>query len=254
MSLYILPALIGIVMGAGFVLMRTFPSSVVAAIPAVAIVLTFVLYGVSVRRSMSHVALFRLIFPGVFLVIGSGLFSTILNRQSIYVVFSVLASVLTMWFVSIAIQYVRRLERYQPPALEMLSAALNILSVFFVVSWLFAFIVFFGPAVWKILLPGALVFALFFFHSLGSSGADHEERLLVSGVATLLASEALGVFSFLPFGYFTLAVVLMIAVLFLYGMAWAHLERRATRRALKMYGGIALAGMVLTLITTRWTP
>src|SRR3989338_9927729 len=150
MSLYILPALIGIVMGAGFVLMRTFPSSVVAAIPAVAIVLTFVLYGVSVRRSMSHVALFRLIFPGVFLVIGSGLFSTILNRQSIYVVFSVLASVLTMWFVSIAIQYVRRLERYQPPALEMLSAALNILSVFFVVSWLFAFIVFFVTAVLNI--------------------------------------------------------------------------------------------------------
>lgn len=233
--------------------MRTHPSTVVAVIPGGAITLTFLLYGVSVRRAMSHVALFRLVFPGVFLVVGSGLFSTILDRTSTYTIFAVLASLLVMWFVSVAIQYVRRSERYQPPALEMLSVTFNVLSVFFLVSWLFGFVVFFGTATWKILLPGAVVFALFFFHSLGSSGGEHEERLLVSGVATLLASEALGVLSFLPFGYFTLSVVLMIVVLFLYGMAWAHLERRSLRRALKLYGGIALAGAVLTMLTARWT-
>lgn len=254
MNFYFLPTLMGVLMGVGFLLMRTNPSAVVAVIPGSAIILTFVLYGVSARRALSHVALFRLVFPAVFLVVGSGLFSTILNRTATYVVFSVLASLLVAWFVSVAIQYVRRSELYQPPALEMLSVTLNILSVFFVVSWLFGFVVFFGTSVWKIILPGAVAFALFFFHSLGSGGGEHEERLLVSGVVTLLASEALGVLSFLPFGYFTLSVVLMIVVLFLYGMGWAHLERRSTLRALKMYGGISLAGIVLTLMTTRWTP
>ncbi|MDO8435628.1 MAG: hypothetical protein Q7S89_03055, partial [bacterium] len=165
MVLYLLPTLIGIVMGGGFWLMRLHPNAAVAVIPASAVVLTFLLYGVSARRSMSHVALFRLVFPGVFLVVGSGLFSTILDSTGAYAIFAILASLLSAWFVSIAIQYVRRSERYQPPALEMLSVTLNVLSVFFIISWLFGFVVFFGTAVWKILVPGSVVFALFFFHS-----------------------------------------------------------------------------------------
>lgn len=252
--LRLLPILTAVILGMGFVLMRKVVESVVFVIPSVTLLLTILLYTVSAQRKTSHAELFRLLFPGVFFVITSGLFATILDHWASYYLFTVLASVLIAWYVLVCVQYLKRLETYQPPALEMLSITLNLLSLFFAFSWLFAFVVFFGTAIWKITIPGALIFGLFFIHSLWDVGADKGERWLLCGVLILLSVEALGVASFLPFGYFSLSVLLTLIVLFLHGLGRARLEGRSVQRAFRLYGGVLIIGTILTILTTRWTP
>lgn len=105
---------------------------------------------------------------------------------------------------------------------------------------------------WAVVLAVGVLTFLLSLHVLGRASLPLSRRIFWSGILTLLVSELLAAFAFLPLSYLVVSGVLFVAFYVTLHLLQRHLYDRLTPRLIHEYLVLGLVAASLVLGTARW--
>ena len=144
-------------------------------------------------------------------------------------------------------------KRYQPYALENISGALNLISVFLITTASFNFVILFGVTHWIVSLVVTAVVLLITIQTLWASKIPINKNWLSQLSLTLVIFQILFVSYYLPTSPLVIAILIAIAYYTLINIIRHNLIGTLDRDVLRRYFVIGLVVIVLAFLSARWT-
>jgi len=246
------PFLVGLVMALGAMALFWFPAQIIWVI-GVALVLLFLLLARLIGWSFNKLDFWLFLSPAFFLAVAAFFLLLFLEGSGMKILVITLATFLIWLFAENLFAFLHLPRAYQVNALEHLSLVVNVVSIYFFSTALFATRLFLSAPLW-LLVP---IFAVVTFVLAVSTFwicKTEKERLLPNALGgTLLATELFVVLTLLPGGFFPNAALLTLFFYLFLGIVRAKLLNKLNKSILKRY---LLTVALLTLIiifTARWT-
>lgn len=144
-------------------------------------------------------------------------------------------------------------NRYQPYALENISGALNLITIFLVVAGAFNMIILFSASHWLIILGVALVVMIITTQTLWSSKLANRKNWLSQFTLIFIILQILFVSYYLPVGPLVIGILVVTVYYSLINFLRHNLLGTLDQRVVKRYFVIDLIIMIITFLTARWT-
>jgi len=211
-----------------------------------------ILFGLT-RGKIESREIWPFLLPPFFLI-GSSFIFLFFVEGLLYKHLFVLLIVFLWWiFIENIFLFFHQPVRYQPYALENISAYLNLVTVFFIGSSFHSFILFLGFS--SSLLTLFIFIAIFFLvmQMIWINNLSARHNLFLIGILALLISELFWVTKFLPSGYLANGIILAIGYYFLTGIVRHWILKSLDRQVVKRYLWISGLSLLVIVITARWT-
>ncbi|OGL95843.1 hypothetical protein A2348_00325 [Candidatus Uhrbacteria bacterium RIFOXYB12_FULL_58_10] len=250
----ITPFLIGIVTALGFVallVLRFHPFVVMGAVLLLVIILYARLTAFEPRSFQSWMLVGT---PSLFLLTSFGLM-LFLERPLAQTALAVFVSLFAFFFAEHVFSYVHVPVNYETYAIEHMSLAMNVASVFFVSVAAFGtrvFLTAFAP-LWLLTVIFFAVSLFVIFGTLWASKVDVRQARLYALCGALLVTEVFMTVSYLPTGFYTNAALIALTAYLFLGLTRAHFVEKLSPSTVKRY--VITSSILLTAIlgTSQWT-
>lgn len=188
-----------------------------------------------------------------FLALSSFCLLFFVEGSSMKIIIITLATCLVWLFAENLFSYLQLPHTYQVNALEYLSLVINVVSVYFFTTGLFAARLFLGLPLWLTvpLFAGAILIMI--FTTLWICKIDKERLKTNTLGGTVLFVELFIVFTLLPSGFFPNAALLTLIFYLFLGIVRANLLGKLNKAILKRYLLAAVVLAVIVVWTARWT-
>lgn len=143
--------------------------------------------------------------------------------------------------------------RYQPYALENITAYLNLVTVFLMGSSFHGLILFLGFSSAPLIIFTFLVTLLLVIQIIAINKISIKKNVLLISVLALLVSEMFWVTKFLPSSYLVNGTIIAISFYFLTGIVRHWFLESLDKKVVKRYLGISIIVLLIIAITARWT-
>lgn len=247
----ITPFFIGLTIALGFVAVAT-----LGVHPAVGLSVPFVLVAILLARlvggSVRHFSFWYFVgTPLLFLGSSFGLLF-FLEYPTERAGLAVITSLMVFFFAEQLFSYVHTPANYQAYAIEHLSLAMNVITLFFLSAVGFGLRLFLQLPLY-LLAPVFLVVAAFaIYGTLWVSKVEHKQALPYALAGAILTTELFSVIMFLPTGFYTNAAMLALFVYLFLGLTRARFMDQLTRPTVQRY--LVIGGGLFAAIvgTARW--
>ncbi|HBR80699.1 MAG: hypothetical protein UX09_C0046G0015 [Candidatus Uhrbacteria bacterium GW2011_GWE2_45_35] len=246
------PILVALTVIAGSLALFWFPTQpfVVAGL---ALALLFILLSRLADWNFKKIDAWILLGIPFLLAVSSFFLLLFLEGNGMKILVITLATCLIWLFAENLFTYLHLPAAYQVNALEYLSLVVNVVSVYFFTTALFAVRLFLSAPLWK-LVP---FFALFVFALTAATFwvcKIEKEKVLVNSLGgTILFCELFVVFSFLPASFFSNAGLLTLFFYLFLGIVRSQLLEKLNKIVLRRYLVTVFIIALLIVWTARWT-
>jgi len=246
------PILIGLTIALGAMALFWFPAALFWVIGISLLVLFFLLSRL-VDWKFKKLDTWALIGIPFLLAVSSFSLLLFVEGQNMKIIIISLATFLVWLFAENLFTYLHLPKAYQVNALEYLAMVVNVLSVYFFTTALFAVRLFLSLPLWLV-VP---VFVVLIFVAIATTlwaCKISKERLLPYALGgTGLATELFVVFTLLPSGFFPNATLLTLFFYLFLGIVRAQLLNKLNKAVIKRYFLAVVLITILTIWTSRWT-
>lgn len=250
--LRIIPFLIGLTMALGAMALFWFPIHLIWVIGASLAILFFLLARL-IGWTFGKLD-FWLFLSSPFLLAVSAFFLLLfLEGNGLKVLVITLATFLIWLFAENLFAYLHLPRAYQVNALEYLSLVVNVVSVFFFSTALFATRLFLSAPLWIIIPVFVIVVFILSSATLWLCKIEKERLLANAAGGTLIMTELFFVLTFLPGGFFPNAGLLTLFFYLFFGIVRARILNKLNKQILKRYLLIVTLLTFIIILTARWT-
>jgi hypothetical protein len=195
----------------------------------------------------------QFLIPPVFLV-GASYVILFFIEGVLYTQFFIVFVVFLLWnFIENTFLFLYQPVRYQPYALENISAYVNLITVFCIGASFHSSILFLGTSgaistVFIFLVTFILIMQMLWINKIVIKG-----NYFVTGVIALIVAEMFWATIFLPSSYLVNGIVIAISYYFLVGIFRYWLLKSLDKKVFKRYIIISVSVFLLVAVTARWT-
>ena len=138
--------------------------------------------------------------------------------------------------------------------LHFIEEIFTLLAAFFALYVLWAWVFFFTPLWWVVILLTMVIFFPIFFQAFYKMGNVSRLALLNTLVATLIIGETTWAILFTPVYFLTASVMIFSVFYLIYMLGNLHYEGRLNKKKLIFQTSLILTVFILTLLSSPWQP
>ncbi|MFA6410067.1 MAG: hypothetical protein WCW26_00615 [Candidatus Buchananbacteria bacterium] len=188
----------------------------------------------------------------VFLFSSGLLFLLFLEGTITKQLFSVVLVVLLGVFLEVIFVWFHLRPKYQPNALENISAHLNLITIFLTACGFFSLIVFLNISVWVLALGFFVISAILNYQLIWISGTTWSVGYPYITAITVAITEIFLAASFLPTSFYVSGLIVTVSYYLMTGLAQNWLIDIKEARVVKRYLLIGVVSLIIILITAKW--
>ncbi|MFA6391518.1 MAG: hypothetical protein WCW66_02015 [Patescibacteria group bacterium] len=196
--------------------------------------------------------IWQFLVPPVFLI-GSSYILLFFVEGTLYAQLFILFVIFLFWiFIENTFLFLYQPVKYQPYALENISAYVNLVAVFFMAASFHSSIIFLGTSgsistIFVFIFTLVLVIQMLWINKIVPRG-----NYIVAVVLALLVAEIFWATVFLPSGYLVSGLIVAISYYFLVGIFRYWLLKSLDRKVFKRYIIISVSVLVVIALSARW--
>ncbi|MFA6272572.1 MAG: hypothetical protein WC693_05735 [Patescibacteria group bacterium] len=197
--------------------------------------------------------IWQFLIPPVFLIASAYIFIFFVEGVISTQLFIFFVVFLYGVFIENTFLYLYQPVKYQPYALENISAYVNLVSVFFMGASFHSNMVFFGTsgamsALFVLIFTYVLVIQMIWINKIVLKG-----NYTVAGMLALLVAEIFWATVFLPSSYLVNGIIIALSYYFLVGIFRYWLLKSLDRKVFKRYIIISVSVFIVVALSARWT-
>lgn len=218
----------------------------------VALALTFLSVWQLTGQSLSNKKFWRFLITPLIFLAGSLLFLSFLEGFYWRQFFCLITAVLLGVFLEMIYLWFHRRPKYQPNALENISAHLNLLTVFLLASSAYSLIIFLAFPLWLLLILFALSVLILTYELCWVDNVIFPASWPYLVVITLITLEVFLAVSFLPNSVYISGLIVAVVYYLMTGLARNWFLGVKENKVIKRYLLISLIILLIVLLTAKW--